>query len=74
MPNNAEVFTQLMHWIVQNLFTLEVEEWSVISWAIWNTRNRFIFYESQQLSEQIRESRLMLLHDFHRAKLFAMEL
>ena len=52
---------------------LEVEELTVISWSIWNARNQFIFYEPQQLPEQIPEFGSLLVIGFKVAKTFALD-
>uniref|UniRef100_A0A2N9ELG4 Reverse transcriptase zinc-binding domain-containing protein n=1 Tax=Fagus sylvatica TaxID=28930 RepID=A0A2N9ELG4_FAGSY len=67
LPNHAEAFPSFMLWILQNFSKAEVEEWALISWAIWSARNRFIFEGHHQSPQQIRSEALILLRDFRQA-------
>jgi hypothetical protein len=67
LPNHGEAFPMFMLWILKNLSKEEVEEWALISWAIWSARNRFIFEGHQQSPQHIRSEALLLLREYHQA-------
>ena len=39
-PNEANDFFLLFKTLVQRLSTAELEKWAVVSWGIWNARNK----------------------------------
>ena len=60
-----------MQWIFQQFPKVEVQDWAVTAWSIWNARNRLV-HEGCQLSPMmIRTEATALKRDFNRAKLYA---
>ena len=43
----AEDFYSLVRELMAVLTSNEVEVWAIVSWAIWNARNRYLFYRKQ---------------------------
>ena len=42
----------------------EFERWTMICWAIWNSRNRYVFDAAQDHPSKILDSASLILHDY----------
>ena len=42
----------------------ELEQWAIVSWAIWNARNKYCYVDTQAHPESILRSALSLLHEY----------
>lgn len=43
----------------------ELEQWSIITWAIWNARNKAYFEKFQTQPQDILDGSLALLNAYH---------
>jgi hypothetical protein len=60
-------FFDLSSSIASILSQSEFEQWAMICWAIWNSRNRFMFKGVQDHPSRILESASKLLNDYQGA-------
>ena len=54
----------LVHRLMDKLTKKEMEHWAITSWAIWNTRNKFYFEDTQLRSKAILRGATSLLDDY----------
>ena len=63
-------YTQDFYGLVKELAPVltknEMEVWAVVSWAIWNARNRYIFDRKQALPNDTLRGAMTLLQDYQR--------
>lgn len=64
--NEQHNFFLLFQQLEAKLETQELERWAVISWAIWNARNKFYFEKTQPHPRQILERTVCFLEEHKR--------
>ena len=69
----AEDFYGLVKELAPVLTKNEMEVWAVVSWAIWNARNRYIFDRKQAHPSDTLRGPMTLLQDYQRSKGYANE-
>ena len=62
----AEDFYSLVRELMPVLTTKEVEVWPIVSWAIWNARNRYLFDRKQTHPSNILLGAMTLLQEYQR--------
>ena len=50
--------------LVQRLSTLELEKWAMVSWGIWNARNKVYFERVQAHPKSILDGAIGFLHEY----------
>ena len=68
LPNHGGDFSLFMQKIFSDFSKEAVEDWAVITWAIWNARNRYVFYAIQSDPVVIKNGALSLQRDFRQTK------
>ena len=68
LPNHGGEFSLFMQKLFSDFSKETIEDWAVITWSIWNARNRHVFYEIQTDPVIIKNGALSLQRDFKRAK------
>ena len=61
---NASNFYLLVHHLVDRLDRKELETWAMISWALWNVRNKYHFKSLQSHPTTILQGATSLLDDY----------
>ena len=62
----AEDFYSLVRELMSVLTTKEVEVWAIVSWAISNARNRYLFDRKQTHPSDILRGAMTLLQEYQR--------
>ena len=62
----VEEFYSLARELMEVLTTEEMEVWAIVSWAIWNARNRYLFDKKQAQPNDILRGAMTLLHEHQR--------
>nr|POE88676.1 hypothetical protein CFP56_47875 [Quercus suber] len=61
---DAPNFYTLARQMEEKLTKKELEVWTIVSWAIWNARNRFHFEEKQSIPNDILHGVISLLQEY----------
>jgi hypothetical protein len=61
-------FSLFMQKIFSDFSKGAAEDWAVITWSIWNARNRHVFYVIQSDPVVIKNGALSLQQDFRQTK------
>ena len=70
MPNTEEAdFRDLTLALASSKPSSELEQWTMLTWAIWNARNKFIFEGHQDHPSQIFQTASTLLQDYQQITL-----
>uniref|UniRef100_A0A2N9FGA8 Reverse transcriptase zinc-binding domain-containing protein n=1 Tax=Fagus sylvatica TaxID=28930 RepID=A0A2N9FGA8_FAGSY len=70
MPNTEEAdFRDLTIALASSKHPKELEQWTTLTWAIWNARNKFIFEGHQDHPTQIFQTASTLLQDYQQITL-----
>ena len=64
--SEAEDIYTLVRELMAVLSTKELEVWAMVSWSIWNARNRCIFDKKQIQPCEILRGAMTLLQDYQR--------
>ena len=64
--STTEDFYSLARELMYVLTTKEVEVWGIVSWAIWNARNRYLFNRKQSQPNDILRGAMTLIHEYQR--------
>ena len=64
--SGAEDFYVLVRELIEVLSTKELEVWAVVSWSIWNARNKWLFDRKQTQPCDILRGAMNLLQDYQR--------
>ena len=64
--SNAVEFFALATQMMDKLSRVELEVWVMISWSLWNARNRFHFDHLQSHPDMIVQSATSLLEEYQR--------
>ena len=59
-------FFHLFGVMAEKLTLRELEQWEVVSWSIWNARNKFYFEKTQAQPKGILEGALAVLETYQR--------
>ena len=62
--SEASNFYTLARQMEEKLPKKELEVWTIVSWAIWNARNRFHFEEKQSMPNDILHGAMTLLQEY----------
>ena len=62
--SEAQNFYTLAQQMEEKLLKKELEVWVIVSWAIWNARNRFHFEEKQSMRNDILHGAMTLLQEY----------
>ena len=62
--SEASNFYTLARQMEEKLPKKELEIWTIVSWAIWNARNRFHFEEKQSMPNDILHGAMTLLQEY----------
>ena len=62
----AEDFYSLVRELMDVLTSNEMEVWAIVSWAIWNARNRYLFDRKQTHPSDIFRGAMTLLQEYQR--------
>ena len=62
----VEEIYSLARKVMKVLTTEEMEVWAIVSWAIWNARNRYLFDKKQAQPNDILQGAMTLLHEYQR--------
>lgn len=62
----AEDFYSLVRELMAVLTSNEMEVWAIVSWAIWNARNKYLFDRKQTHPRDILRGAMTLLQDYQR--------
>ena len=68
LPNHGGDFSLFMQKIFLDFSKDDTEDWAVITWAIWNARNRHVFDVIQSDPMVIKNGALSLQRDFRQTK------
>ena len=60
----AEDFYLLVRELLAMLSTKELEVWAMVSWSIWNVRNKWLFDKKQTQLSDILRGVMNLLQDY----------
>ena len=64
--SKVEDFYILVRELMGVLTTKELEVWAIVSWSIWNARNRYLFDKKQSQPADILQGALSLLQEYQR--------
>ena len=64
--STVEEIYSLARKLMKVLTTEEMEVWAIVSWAIWNARNRYLFDKKQAQPNDILQGAMTLLHEYQR--------
>ena len=64
--SKVEDFYILVRELMGVLTTKELEVWAIVSWSIWNARNRYLFDKKQSQPADILQGVLSLLQEYQR--------
>ena len=62
--NEVHDFFHLFLYLGDNLTKRELEQWTALSWALWNVRNKVYFEKVQAQPKTIVERALLLLETY----------
>ena len=62
--NEVPDFFHLFLYLGDNLTKRELEQWTALSWALWNVRNKVYFKKVQAQPKTIVEGALLLLETY----------
>ena len=62
--NEVHDFFHLFLYLGDNLTKRELEQWTALSWALWNVRNKVYFEKVQAQPKTIVEGALLLLETY----------
>ena len=68
LPNHGGDFSLFMQKIFSDFSKEAVEDWAVITWAIWNARNHYVFDAIQSDPVVIKNEALSLQRNFRQTK------
>ena len=64
--NVEQDFFALFRMMANRFTQMELERWAMISWALWNARNKFYFKKVQQHPKSILEEAIGCLEEYQR--------
>ena len=64
--NTKQDFFLLFQHLVAKLDLKDIERWVVISWAIWNARNKFYFERTQTQPKMILDGVVSFLDEYQK--------
>ena len=64
--SGTEDFSVLVRELMEVLLTKELEVWVMVSWSIWNARNKWLFDRKQTQPCDILKRAMNLLQDYQR--------